>query len=226
LPLSDREYSMGFGGRPTYVSGFRNAGPGAYEPCLSTSKAKSPIDGPEYCHTTLKKRLPMKGLGFKDDGPGHAYNIDQSGINNGKPAYTMGGRFKERPRTPRKLSDPNAFPGIGHEWTHPSPPNCLPKGERFRASMPPSQSPDKDLYYSHNMKRKGDPKTGPLVTADDYIRPHVTPTLGKGQKTNFARIGEGGRNSRVGPGSYDPLTSAAKSTSAMDGLRALHRRTQ
>ena len=37
----------GFGGRPTYVSGFRNAGPGAYEPCLSTSKAKSPIDGPE-----------------------------------------------------------------------------------------------------------------------------------------------------------------------------------
>ena len=36
-------------------------------------------------------------------------------------------------------------------------------------------------YYSHNMKRKGDPVTGPLVTADDYIRPHVTPTLGKGE---------------------------------------------
>jgi hypothetical protein len=218
LPLSDREYSMGFGSRPTYVGGYRNAGPGAYEPCLSTSKAKSPMDGPEYCHTTLKKRLPTKGLGGKDEGPGHAYDVSP-GCGADKPKYSMGYRFKERPRTPRKLSDPNAFPGIGHEWGgHVPPRTTLPQGERFpKKGRSVSQSPEGDLYYSHCT----------ILTADDYMKASLTPSLGKGQKTNFSKSGEGGRNARVGPGSYDPLTSASKSTSALDGaLRPLHRRTQ
>jgi hypothetical protein len=211
LPLSDLSCSMGIGGRPTYVSGYRNAGPGAYEPCLSAAKKKSAVDGPEFCTTTLKKRLPMKGLGHKDEGPGHAYTVTAK-TGEGQPAYSMQGLYTTKPRELGELNAPDVFPGIGApEWgNHQRPKYTLAQQERFpKKGRTVSESPDGVRYYSH------------CKLYDDHGS-SVTCTLGRGGKTNFARLGEGGKNRFVGPGSYDPIASVSRSTSALDGaLRAL-----
>jgi len=215
VPLSEREYSQGIGGRPTYVGGYRNAGPGAYDPNYSTAKRKSPLDGLEFCHTTLKPRLPMRGLGFVDDGPGHAYNVRGSAADDAK-AYTLGARFEVRRLSPRALSAPDIWPGrIGATDGHVPPKTTIPQDGRFKSNLTPSQSPNEKYYYAHCK----------ILTGEDYMRNSTTTSLGKGTKTDFGRLGEGGRNARVGPGTYEPNVSTAKATSSLDGsLRPIQRR--
>ena len=44
-------------------------------------------------------------------------------------------------------------------------------------------------YYSHCH----------IMTGEDYMKGSTTTSLGKGNKTDFGKLGEGGRNARVGP---------------------------
>lgn len=69
--------TLGIGDRPKVETGWKTVGPGSYETvgALSASKSRSPLDGSDYCHTTIKKRLPSGWSKGGTPSPGPKYNI-------------------------------------------------------------------------------------------------------------------------------------------------------
>merc|ERR1719159_531116 len=116
----------------------------------------------------------------------------------------------------RKYGAPDVFPVSIHGTdAHAPPKTTIAQEKRFLKGQLPSQSPDGERYYEHSE----------ILTGADYMKGSRTPGMGGGNKTNFARLGEGGKNDKVGPGTYQPNVSTAAKTSALDGaLRPLQRR--
>jgi hypothetical protein len=218
-------------------------GPGSYEIIASAKDAKSPLDGEEYCTTTIKVKLgsSLVPKNMCSPGPHAKYEVrkDLDKHINDPADYKNFPKLSRGART--RYSEDNDGPGPGGYDQHhrtlggstvvPSAKTgahkgdeeeskrlnlrAAPKfgtfgtGERF-AYKAVSHSPDGEMYYVHSK----------IMMAEDYQNASRTCGMGGGQKTDFANPGKIGRNHRtqVSPVTYNPVSSMAKKTSALDGF--------
>lgn len=205
-------YGLGFGERPPMLmsSTGKYVAPGTYKPVVSNCKARSPLDGPEFCVATMKMRTKILGPGGGQEtdvpGPGTYNETNRIGV--GKPAFSLGMSFNSLlDNKSDKFEQPAA---LGDTETIEKPLRAsFTKQKRFNEAFP-SQSPNGNQYYNHIR----------IWNANDYQKMSRYSTLGRGQRVDFAKLSSGAR-SKAGPGSYDPITSACKATSALDGWKVV-----
>eukprot|EP00434_Breviolum_minutum_P010400 symbB.v1.2.009173.t2/scaffold579.1/size184598/7 len=95
------EFTQGIGGRKNLndTSVPDKVGPGSYNIVASAAKARSPLDGPEYCSTSLGRKLPssLVPVDMCSPGPHHTYEIrkplDHHRPMYGKPSLAYGYRM-------------------------------------------------------------------------------------------------------------------------------------
>mmetsp|Transcript_18523 Transcript_18523/g.43533 ORF Transcript_18523/g.43533 Transcript_18523/m.43533 type:complete len:328 (+) Transcript_18523:77-1060(+) len=215
--------TQGIGGRKGIhdTSVPSKVGPGSYNIVASAAKSNSPLDGPEYCKTSLGRKLPstLLPVDMCSPGPHHTYEVrkplDAEQQNFNKPWMSHGSRHP--------IAEDRDGPGLAYNHSNAkgmqrSSPTGFAGGtkrcvkctfgmaDRFRAARQTS-SPVGDMYYAHSK----------LMGAEDYMSGNRTCTFGSGNKTDFANIYKS-HPSDVSPVTYRPVASTAKKTSAFDGL--------
>lgn len=220
-----REATLGIGDRPAYVSGHRNVGPGSYDLVMSHAKARSPLDGAEFCTRTLKPRLKSSMAIDGVVSPGPKYNIkEQPGSN--LPKYSLGARIKQvedhtGPGPGHNFSDHNSIGAFVGTLSMPDlkggsassleasggTKRCVKStfGVAPRFPQKGFAKPDKDLYYAHSK----------IWDSETYLSNSRSCSLGGGQRTDFSAS-----QHTASPASYDygRYTSSAKKTSPIDGF--------
>jgi len=208
----------------------RKVGPGSYNIVASAAYPRSPLDGPDYCLTSIHKKLPstLVPVDMCSPGPHHTYEVrkplDQHLPGYGRQNLSYGGRHPP-------IEDTDG-PGLAYndQWANGvsksvSTPNlgdskltteaggtkrCVKStfgtADRF-SSARQSSSPVGDMYYAHSKQMDG----------EDYMAAGRTCGFGGGSKTDFANPYKG-HQMAVSPVTYRPVASSAKKTSAFDGL--------
>lgn len=208
---SGRMASMGIGERPgmaNYNTGHR-VGPGTYDPNMSVSKVKSALDGPEMCTTTLKSR---SAIGFGRSGttsPGPRYDVRKN-PGSDLPKYSLG-----LPQEPLlDLSGPGpAYLNIGTKMPSKEDlENRLVKStfgiaDRFPDLTKESQSPNVELYYTHNNIRNW-----------QFDKDTRAASLGRGQRSP---VGFSPHDLSPFTYPYQKCTGFTKKSSPLDGFREL-----
>mmetsp|Transcript_72795 Transcript_72795/g.196951 ORF Transcript_72795/g.196951 Transcript_72795/m.196951 type:complete len:335 (+) Transcript_72795:107-1111(+) len=210
-------------------------GPGSYSFVGSVTKSRSPLDGPEFCTTTLKAKLGSSLVPKGNVAPSPAtYNIRRSPDAH-LPAYG-GPRMKYGGR-PRSMED-NDGPGFDYNshnlksgaiWmVSPSPRGDLSALEsatggskkHLKSTFGTSQrfkdgrghgsaTPSGNMYYAHSR----------LLNGEDYLTGGGATSLGFGTKVDFSnplRHSPANKN-HVSPASYSPVLIGG-ATSALDGF--------
>lgn len=216
-----KECTQGFGGRKNIndTSVPAKVGPGSYNIVASASKSRSPLDGPEFCRTSLGRKLPstLVPVDMCSPGPHHSYEVrkplDHHRPHYGKPSLAYGYRapFPEDTDGPGIAYSHSETKGMRRtvsslEGGKRSVKCTFGCAERFVASKQTS-SPWGDMYYPHSK----------LLDSEDYMSMNRTCGFGGGNRTDFSNIFKGHKN-EVSPVTYRPVASTAKKTSAFDGL--------
>lgn len=221
-----RQPSLGVGDRPQYASGFRNVGPGSYEIVASRAKARSPLDGPDFCNVTMKSRqkivVGQQNPADKANQPGPGQYEVRPKPGDDAPKYHFGLPLKDLPddgmreshsasqpslARPERDGDDSAKAKAGNQVARPY---SFGMADRFGGigglAGQAGSSPSGELYYSHIK----------ILQKDDYIKQCRACSLGSGQRANL-----GASQHLASPASYGDLiyfTSAAKATSPLDGM--------
>lgn len=211
-----------------------NVGPGSYEVMASCAMRKSPLDGPEFCNTTMHAKLPSKLVpaNMCSPGPHHKYQIARP--LDDRPTYGTQLLASRSPSRPARHPYPedNDGPGLGYNDLHHESvasrshsrglkdsvvsesvggtkrnlKTTFGTADRFRAGKQ-TCSPVGDLYYAH----------AKFFTTEDYLSGARSCSFGVSHKTDFSNPHHGHR-STVSPVTYAPIASTVKKTSAMDGF--------
>jgi len=220
-----RQCTQGVGVRAEIFdkSSSRKVGPGSYDIVASAAYPKSPLDGPEYCNTSLHRKLPSKLVpaDMCSPGPHHTYEVRKP-LDHHLPGYgrqnlSYGGRhpFPEDNDGPGIGCNSASFKGMAKSFSTPGgqpggEKRCVKttfgKAERFTAARQ-SSSPVGEMYYAHSK----------ILDSEDYMAMNRTCGMGGGSKTDFSNPYKGHRLA-VSPVTYKPIASTAKKTSAFDGL--------
>jgi len=239
----EKSCSLGIGERPALDSGGPpgNVGPGSYNIVHSAKGTTSSLDGPEFCKTTIKVKLPssLTGLPMPSPGPHARYEV-RGDLDAHFPQYA-----KHKPllghnaRFAESAEDRNS-PGPGAYHTHlvkclslsASCPNLLGAGDRcmeatggskrtlkstfgvanrFAKDKVPNCSPQGDRFYAHSR----------IWNSEEYLKGARSCSFGASGKTDMSNPLKGGRNN-VSPVTYYPNGgfSAAGRTSPLDGHAA------
>lgn len=223
--------SFGVGERPSVVSGGgppRNVGPGSYDIVSSCSQRKSPLDGAEYCSTSMHQSLPSKlvPVDMCSPGPHHKYEVRRP-LDGGRPSYhaellshgtrhvhpedTDGPGLKNNDihhlSVARNASCPSLQAGgVEARGTKRCLKTTFGTADRFRSGKQ-STSPAGGMGYAHFK----------FPTSEDYLARSRSCSFGAGTKTDFSNPYRGHR-STVSPVSYSPNVSTVKKSSALDGF--------
>lgn len=234
--------SQGIGPRSKVdLGGSKIVGPGSYEIVSSATHHKSPLDGPEYCHTTLKFKLKSSMVQNEDASPGPHAKYEVRKPHPGPkdfPIYKLnsmahGGRH------------PHPEDKVGPEiaYNHPnskcgksaSAPNLTGKGKNAKPQedMDATGGTKKFIKSTFGMADRFKQEVGTSspegdmyyahnkhLTQEDYLSGSRSCSFGAGGKVDFSNPYKGHR-SAVSPVSYSPTTSIVAKTSALDGF--LHR---
>lgn len=215
-----RTCTMGSGERmdldPHERSG-KNCGPGTYDPKFAGSQSQSPLDGKQYCKTTMGVALPGCMVGKL---PTHAMYQIRKDLDAGKARYKKEPmshgtrhRFKEDSDGPgpggydqsHRTVGASVKPKVGKkDPTTPKKPKCTfgtpdAKDERCK-EWTISSSPDGEWYYAHCK----------LPTAEEYFQNSGASRFGGGERVDFAnplKLSEGHRTQLSGH-SYYPSTES------------------
>jgi hypothetical protein len=232
--------SLGIGPRPGMENkGSGNIGPGSYNIVHSAAGPRSPLDGPEFCSTTIKVKLPssLTGLPMPSPGPHARYEVRKADLTAHLPQYA-----KHKPllghNDPAPKYSGNNDPGPGHYQEHTykttalaaSCPNLTGGGDRcmeatggtkkclkstfgmaprFSKDKVPNSSPQGERYYAHSKIRGG----------EDYLSGARSCSFGACGKMDMSNPLKGPRND-VSPVTYHPERgySCHYKTSPLDGL--------
>lgn len=202
-------------------------GPGSYEIVASAAKARSPLDGPDFCNMTMHKKLPSKLVPFNlcSPGPHHNYQIRKPldhhikeyakqslshGARHPYPEDTDGPGISYAHASLKGLSQSVSSPSLktkGKDDTTARPAKCTFGNAGRFSSKKLTSSPSGDMYYVHSK----------ILTSEDYLQSVRTCSFGAGNKTDFSNPFHGHR-SDVSAVTYSPVTSTSRKTSALDGL--------
>lgn len=228
--------SLGIGPRPGMEkSGPSSVGPGSYNIVHSAAGPRSPLDGPEFCATTIKVKLPSSLVGHAMPSPGpHARYEVRGDLNRHLPTYSkhkpLLGHGGARLLTDKEDKDPG--PGAYQTQTYNSTsinascPNLLGGGQgcmeasggtkrclkstfgmsqRFPKDKVPNSSPQGDRYYAHSK----------ILDKEDYLNGVRSCSFGASGKTDMAKLHS---NSDVSPVTYrTEQLSTIKAYSPLDG---------
>lgn len=239
IPLEESvSCTQGIGARPGMENkGSGNVGPGQYNIVHSAVGQRSPLDGPEFCSTTIKVKLPssLTGLPMPSPGPHARYEV-RGDLDRHLPQYA-----KHKPllgHNKREMSlEGNSDPGPGHYHEHTyktmalsaSCPNLVGGGERcmeaaggtkkclkstfgmaprFSKDKVPNSSPQGDRYYAHSK----------ILDSDDALKGARSCSFGACGKTDMSKLT--GCSNDVSPHTYHPERgySVHYATSPLDGL--------
>jgi len=231
--------TLGIGDRPGMENkGSGSIGPGSYNIVHSAAGPRSPLDGPEFCSTTIKIKLPssLTGLPMPSPGPHARYEV-RGDLDRHLPQYAKhkpllghNKRFSEHER------DHDPGPGHYHDHTYKSValsascPNLVGGGERcmeavggtkkclkstfgmasrFSKDKVPNSSPQGERYYAHSK----------ILDKEAYLAGARSCSFGACGKMDMANPLKGPRN-EVSPVTYHPELgySCHYATSPLDGL--------
>jgi len=215
--------TQGVGRRPKIeADGLPTVGPGSYDLAASCYGKKSPLDGPEFCSTSMHQQLPSTLIPKDHPSPGFAYQVrrdlDHDRPKYGKERLSRGGRhnYPEDTENPEILNPQNytvaasvSCPNLhGNPLAKPGgTKQCLKTtfgtSERFRAVKQPS-GPSRGRSL-----KKGS-------TCEDYLSKARSCSFGCGQRTDFTNPHRG-HTTAVSPVSYSPVAAQVGKTSALDG---------
>lgn len=203
-PGFSRKAGIGFGSRPGYIRGMPNVGPATYTPVTSVAKWRSPLDGKNYCTTTMKIRtkVVVGAVSPHEEArkPGPIYDTrEDMGKNGHGPKIGLPVNNHEEPVV-GALYDTSI--GMGHNRNQCK--STFGLAQRFdtEGKSRTSQSPDGFKYYSHSHQ------------TNDYCKHAKACSMGSGEKTEWAKAAQ----TSAGPASYYPVPSASKCTSSLDGF--------
>jgi hypothetical protein len=201
--------TQGFGKKADFLNrGMPTAvGPGSYSSLNSVNKSRSPLDGPEFCNTTMKVKLGSS-LIQKTPSPGPTYQVRKEPDTN-FPTYAAP-RMKHGGRS--RFSEDNDGPGFTYS-SH----NVMVKGMKnpIKSTFGMSQrfkdgkgtpTPAGSMYYAHCK----------IMNGEDYMQAGTT-SLGFGSKVDFSNPFKGYRN-QVSPATYSPAVTMTNATSPLDGF--------
>jgi len=226
--------SQGFGARPKVeAEGLPTVGPGSYDLVASSNGKRSPLDGPQYCSTSIHQQLPSALIPKDHPSPGPVYQVRKP-LDHGRPHYgrerlSHGGRhnYPEDTDNPEMLNPQNytvaasaSCPNlIGNPLSQPGgTKQCLKTtfgtSDRFK-SVKQSSGPSggRPLKMGTGCQDK---KSVGLSTCEDYLSKSRSCSFGSGQRTNFANPYRG-HTMAVSPVSYFPVASQVGKTSSFDG---------
>lgn len=236
---SERGVSCSLRGGPRGKVECRSApalvGPGSYSSIGSVTRTRSPLDGPEYCTTTLKAKLGSSLVPKGNIAPSPStYNVRRSPDSHlptyGGPRMKYGGRVRS--------TEDNDGPGFDYNshnlksdsiWTvSPSPRGDLSAlesatggskkfmkstfgtSQRFRDGKGHGNAtPSGNMYYAHSK----------LLNGEDYLAGSGGTSLGFGAKVDLSnplRTAQSHLN-QVCATSYSPINTGGK-TSPLDGF--------
>lgn len=232
----DKTCTQGIGPRPgaELPGPPPHVGPGSYNIIASAAKQSSPLDGAEFCKTSMKIKLPsdLTSKGTPSPGPHAKYDV-RKGLVDHLPRYGIellkrghrsadvedrdqpgpGQYFDDFKSVAMSSSCPN-LPG-NHEkcmeatgGSKRSVKTTFGVAERFPA-MAQTSSPIGRYYYAHSSQ----------LNEEDYLKGARSCSFGVSGKTDFSNPLRGHR-SDLGPGAYKPQSgySAAMKTSPIDGF--------
>jgi hypothetical protein len=244
-------YSIGTSHRPEPHTAFgapKNVGPGSYEVLGSANHLKSPLDGSEFCHTTMKMKSKF---GWKTTGcsPGPVYILKPTVGPHVTPTYRLE-RMKHGERHDFMHDrNPDVGPGTYNiqdllmgstmlrSASSPHLSGASGGGEKTAFPETLAGGSKRLVKSTFGVASRFDSKVGGLAGAgsssptgslyyahnsnvDTTRGQGPAPGLGSGQKTDFTRP-YGGHHSGVSPVTYSPVASICKKTSSLDGF--LHR---
>jgi len=215
---------MGFGSRPPYVKGMPHIGPGSYSPITSAAKPASQLDGKKYCTLTIKGRqkVVVGAVSPHEEalkpGPG-TYTLPSEVCGeyvnrNGRKNWVGPKAPKMGIQLPSKMSstcndimyDVSTKLGTNGRMAFNDPKKSSTFGfTKTKNDNSDSQSPAGNLYYSH------------VKLTTDYSKVAKASGMGSGERPPLLRA-----QHNLSPVSYQPMTSAAKQTSSIDGFAARH----
>jgi len=240
IPLEeDKSCTLGIGDRPGMENkGSGNIGPGSYNLVHSAKGPRSPLDGPEFCSTTMKVKLPssLTGIAMPSPGPHARYEV-RGDLDRHLPQYA-----KHKPllghnkRFPEHEHDNDPGPGHYHDHTYKSValsascPNLSGGGERcmeavggtkkclkstfgvaprFSKDKVPNSSPQGDRYYAHSK----------ILDGEAYLSGARSCSFGACGKMDMANPFKGPLHD-VSPVTYHPERgySSHYATSPLDGM--------
>lgn len=212
----------------------KRVGPGAYDSCYSAKQLKSPLDGPEFCTTTMKVKLPSKlvpNVPKEMCHPGPRYNVrkDWEQLHEFDPQCSvdllsrMGRHIHPEDRNE---TGPGSYEQvhntIGYSASAPSLREASEPGgvkrhrkstfgvaERFPMKNT-SCSPNADMYYAHSKHLSG----------EDMMQHARTTTFGRGSKIDLANPYKVIQDD-VSAATFDPrggYGAAMKSSPGLDGF--------
>jgi len=236
--------TMGIGERPVgakmHVGGPPpSVGPGSYSIVHSAKGPRSPLDGAEFCHTTIKTKLPSSliALPMPSPGPHARYEVRNQDLtkhlpeyakhkpylsHNGRHEHTEGvgdpGPGHYAAETYKSVSLSASCPnlrgaGAGCMQATGGTKKCLKStfgiASRFSKDKVPNSSPQGDRYYAHSK----------IWGPEEYLSGVRTCGFGVCGKTDMSNPLKGPVHD-VSPVTYYPQGgfSAAGKTSALDGL--------
>lgn len=230
--------TLGFGerspvtGAPTSAGPY--VGPGSYDIIRSAAGGmlKSPTDGKEYCTITMKSRgkSSLTATDMCSPGPHAKYEVrlplDHHLLKANKERLSHGGKSlpqdTDQPgpgqydmkndrtvasatRGKNTQGTENAVAGGSKKFLK----STFGMADRFGRSIQ-TCSPTKEMYYAHSK----------FWTEEDYLAGARTCTFGHANKTDLANPSKLGirHRTQVSPVTYNPISSSAKPTSALDGF--------
>lgn len=240
IPIEEQvSCTLGIGPRPGMENkGSGNIGPGAYNIVHSAAGPRSPLDGPEFCSTTIKVKLPssLTGLPMPSPGPHARYEV-RGDLDRHLPQYAKHKPLLSHNKRDMELTECKE-PGPGSYEDHSyktvalsaSCPNLTGAGERcreatggtkkclkstfgmasrFSKDKVPNSSPQGDRYYAHSK----------ILDGEAYLSGARSCSFGACGKTDMSNPLKGARND-VSPHTYNPERgfSAHYATSPLDGL--------
>jgi hypothetical protein len=210
-------------------------GPGSYSSIGSVTKSRSPLDGPEYCTTTLKAKLGSSLVPKGNIAPSPStYNVrrnpDAHLPSYGGPRMKYGGRVRSMEDNDGPGFDYNSHNLKSHAiWTVSSSPrgelsalesatggskkflkSTFGTSQRFKDGRGHgSATPSGNMYYAHSK----------LLNGEDYLSSTGGTSLGFGTKVDLSnplRTPQSHKND-VSAASYSPFSTGGK-TSPLDGF--------
>lgn len=190
--------------------------PGSYDIVASVAQTRSPLDGSEYCTTTMKQKLPSMLAPKSTASPGpHAPYKVRKPLDHDCPRYPQSPILDRGSR--HQFSEDTDQPGPGQYDVSQ---RQLAGGSKnfvkctfgVSSRFPKAQgscSPDKAQYYAHFK----------FPNSEDYLGMSRSCSLGFAQRTDFTNPFRGHR-SAVSPVHYSPTKGygAALKQSATDGF--------
>lgn len=227
--------SQGVGDRPSRVlrGPPPTVGPGSYDSVGSVTRQRSPLDGPDYCTTTMKEKLgsSLVPAGARSPGPHASYTVrgepDAMFPTYAAPRLKHGGRraaFEDRDGPGYDYNSHN----LKSESSWMSCPNLkggessvldmatggskrfikstFGTSERFKDGKG-TATPKGSMYYAHSK----------FLSSEDYMTGAPASSFGYGSKTDFSNPNRTHRN-QVSPATYSPHVKIVGSTSPLDGF--------